>query len=127
MVLVPTTGWRAFSGQFGSSVPEMQEEYDVVLTEEDVARLQERSHFGIAAQTTQPMDRVRWLVALIRNKFPKSEVRFHDTVCQPTKQRQSAAVELEGALSETGGSDRRCLGTALFLPQPATQDQSGRL
>jgi 4-hydroxy-3-methylbut-2-enyl diphosphate reductase len=31
---------------------------------------------------------------LIRQGFPKSEVRFIDTVCQPTKQRQSAAVEL---------------------------------
>src|SRR5207245_3804895 len=69
-------------------------EYDVVLTEDDVAQLQERPRFGIAAQTTQPIDRVRWLVALIQNKFPHSEVRFHDTVCQPTKQRQSAAIEL---------------------------------
>jgi 4-hydroxy-3-methylbut-2-enyl diphosphate reductase len=33
-------------------------------------------------------------VELIREKFPESEVRFVDTVCQPTKQRQNAAVEL---------------------------------
>ena len=38
--------------------------------------------------------KVRLLVALIRDRFPESEVRFHDTVCQPTKQRQSAAIEL---------------------------------
>jgi len=69
-------------------------EYDVVLTEDDVARLQERARFGIAAQTTQPIDRVRHLVALIEKRFPTSKVRFHDTVCQPTKQRQSAAVEI---------------------------------
>jgi len=69
-------------------------EYDVVLTEDDVARLQERARFGIAAQTTQPIERVRHLVALIQTRFPASQVRFHDTVCQPTKQRQSAAVEL---------------------------------
>src|SRR6266446_9858689 len=69
-------------------------EYDVVLTEDDVARLQERARFGIAAQTTQPIDRVRQLVALIQTRFPASKVRFHDTVCQPTKQRQSAAIEL---------------------------------
>ena len=31
---------------------------------------------------------------LIRERFPRSEVRFIDTVCQPTKQRQHAAVEL---------------------------------
>jgi len=69
-------------------------EYDVVLTEDDVARLRERARFGIAAQTTQPIERVRHLVALIQTRFPASQVRFHDTVCQPTKQRQSAAVEL---------------------------------
>jgi 4-hydroxy-3-methylbut-2-enyl diphosphate reductase len=69
-------------------------EFDVVLSEEDVLQLQERSRFGIAAQTTQPIDKVRHLVGLIRRRFPYSEVRFVDTVCQPTKQRQNAAVEL---------------------------------
>ena len=69
-------------------------EFEVVLTEEDVARLPERRRLGIVAQTTQPMDRVRKLVALIRERFPHSEVRFTDTVCQPTKQRQAAALEL---------------------------------
>ena len=50
--------------------------------------------FGIAAQTTQPIERVRHLVRMLRQRFPDSEVRFLDTVCQPTKQRQSAAIEL---------------------------------
>jgi 4-hydroxy-3-methylbut-2-enyl diphosphate reductase len=68
--------------------------FDIILTEEDVAGLQEHPRFGIAAQTTQPIDRVTRLVDLIRARFPHSEVRFHDTVCQPTKQRQSAAIEL---------------------------------
>ena len=68
--------------------------FDVVLTEEDVARLAERPRFGIAAQTTQPMDRVRKLVLLIRERFPRAAVRFVDTVCRPTKQRQTAALEL---------------------------------
>jgi len=75
-------------------VTEDLNDYDVVLTEEDVANLKERPRFGIAAQTTQPIDRVRHLVALIEQKFPRSEVRFSDTVCQPTKQRQTAAIEL---------------------------------
>jgi 4-hydroxy-3-methylbut-2-enyl diphosphate reductase len=48
----------------------------------------------VVAQTTQPIDRVRRLVGLLRERFPQSEVRFADTVCQPTKQRQSAAVDL---------------------------------
>lgn len=69
-------------------------ECDIVLTEADVAALRERPRFGIAAQTTQPIARVRELVALIRGRFPQSEVRFVDTVCQPTKQRQTAAEEL---------------------------------
>ncbi len=70
------------------------DEFDVVLDEGDVAKLCERPRFGVVAQTTQPVDRVRHLVRLIRDRFPQSEVRFIDTVCQPTKQRQNAAVEL---------------------------------
>src|SRR6185369_12351937 len=69
-------------------------EFDVVLGEEDIAELRERPRYGIISQTTQPVEKVRWLVQFIRNRFPNSEVRFIDTVCQPTKQRQSAAVEL---------------------------------
>jgi 4-hydroxy-3-methylbut-2-enyl diphosphate reductase len=68
--------------------------FDVILEEEDVLRLAERRRFGIAAQTTQPIDRVRRLVGLMERRFPRSEIRFIDTVCQPTKQRQAAAVEL---------------------------------
>jgi len=70
------------------------ERCDIVLNEADVERLVEQPRFGIAAQTTQPIERVNRLVELIRQRFPQSEVRFIDTVCQPTKQRQSAAVEL---------------------------------
>jgi 4-hydroxy-3-methylbut-2-enyl diphosphate reductase len=69
-------------------------EYDVVLDERDVLNLREQSRFGVLAQTTQPIEKVRRLVQLIRGRFSKSEVRFVDTVCQPTKQRQHAAVEL---------------------------------
>ena len=68
-------------------------EFDVVLGEEDVASLRERPRFGVVSQTTQPIDKVRRLVQLIRDRFPQSEVRFIDTVCQPTKQRQNAASE----------------------------------
>ncbi|MGA2174733.1 MAG: 4-hydroxy-3-methylbut-2-enyl diphosphate reductase [Verrucomicrobiota bacterium] len=68
--------------------------FDIVLTDEDVEQLAERPRFGIAAQTTQPIQNVRRLVELIRRRFPRAEVRFVDTVCQPTKLRQTAAVEL---------------------------------
>jgi 4-hydroxy-3-methylbut-2-enyl diphosphate reductase len=69
-------------------------DFDVVLTPEDILNLTERERFGVAAQTTQPIERVRELVQLIRQRFPNAEVRFVDTVCQPTKQRQHAAQEL---------------------------------
>ncbi len=70
------------------------DEFDVVLDDEDVRQLKPRSRFGIAAQTTQPIDKVRRLVGQIRGRFPDAEVRFVDTVCQPTRQRQNAAIEL---------------------------------
>jgi 4-hydroxy-3-methylbut-2-enyl diphosphate reductase len=71
--------------------------FDVVLNEQDVLALQERPRIGVAAQTTQPIDRVRQLVALIRKRFPHSVVHFMDTVCRPTKERQNAAVDLARA------------------------------
>jgi 4-hydroxy-3-methylbut-2-enyl diphosphate reductase len=70
------------------------EAFDVVLSEEDVLGLAERPRFGVAAQTTQPIEKVHRLVDLLRQRFPDSEVRFVDTVCRPTKQRQEAAVSL---------------------------------
>jgi 4-hydroxy-3-methylbut-2-enyl diphosphate reductase len=68
--------------------------FDVVLDEQDVPSLAGHPRIGIAAQTTQPVEKVRRMVALIRRQFPHSDVRFIDTVCQPTKQRQDAAVAL---------------------------------
>jgi 4-hydroxy-3-methylbut-2-enyl diphosphate reductase len=68
--------------------------YDVLLEEADVERVAERPRFGVVAQTTQPLDRVRQLVRLLQDRFPRSEVRLIDTVCRPTKQRQAAAVAL---------------------------------
>jgi 4-hydroxy-3-methylbut-2-en-1-yl diphosphate reductase len=69
-------------------------DFDVVLSEADVFELRERARFGVAAQTTQPIERVRELVRLVRERFPHAEVRFIDTVCRPTKQRQHSALEL---------------------------------
>jgi 4-hydroxy-3-methylbut-2-enyl diphosphate reductase len=85
------------------------EEFDVVLTEDDIARLQAKPRFGVAAQTTQPIERVRQLAGLIREKFPRSEVRFIDTVCQPTKQRHRRREQQQHARA----------GSHLFTPLPA--------
>jgi 4-hydroxy-3-methylbut-2-enyl diphosphate reductase len=68
--------------------------FDVVLDDDDVFALQEHPRFGVAAQTTQSIDRVRHLADLIRRRFPRSEVRFVDTVCKPTKDRQASAVDV---------------------------------
>lgn len=68
--------------------------FDVVLHPEDVSALCERRRFGVVSQTTQPSSRVQFLVQLIRRRFPGSEVRFVDTVCRPTKERQSSAEAL---------------------------------
>jgi 4-hydroxy-3-methylbut-2-enyl diphosphate reductase len=68
--------------------------FDVVLDDADVLALDEFPRLGVAAQTTQALEKVRHLVDLIRRRFPRSEVRFIDTVCRPTKERQSAAVEM---------------------------------
>ena len=68
--------------------------FDVVLSREDIAKLAPHARFGVAAQTTQPLVKVEALVEEIRRRFPASEVKFVDTVCGPTKQRQVAAVEV---------------------------------
>ncbi len=68
--------------------------FDVVLDEADVLALDAHPRIGVAAQTTQSVEKVRGLVELIRGRFPQSEVRFVDTVCKPTKQRQSAAIDM---------------------------------
>ena len=68
--------------------------FDVVLDDDDVFALEEHPRIGVVAQTTQAIEKVRRVVDLIRRRFPQSEVRFLDTVCKPTKDRQSAAVEM---------------------------------
>jgi len=68
--------------------------FDVVLDDADVLALEEHPRLGVAAQTTQPLEKVGRLVDLIRRRFPQSDVRVLDTVCRPTKERQSAAVEM---------------------------------
>ena len=69
--------------------------FDVVLDAGDIAALDPHSAgIGVAAQTTQSIEKVRHLVELIRLWLPHSDVRFIDTVCRPTKDRQNAARDL---------------------------------
>lgn len=69
-------------------------EYTLVLNDEDLDRIPPRPKIGVASQTTQPFELVSRFVGEIKRRFPSSEVKFVDTVCQPTKQRQNAAIEL---------------------------------
>ena len=66
----------------------------VIENEDDITHLPHRERYGVISQTTQPVERVRALVEAIRAARPESEVRFTDTVCQPTKNRQNALRKL---------------------------------
>ncbi len=66
----------------------------VLGSEDDIRRLPTARRYGIISQTTQPIERVRSLVAVIRRARPAAEVRFVDTVCKPTKDRQRALQNL---------------------------------
>ena len=68
--------------------------FDVVLNDADILALDAHPRIGVASQTTQTSERVQHLANLIRRRFPESDVRVMDTVCRPTKDRQSAAVEM---------------------------------
>jgi 4-hydroxy-3-methylbut-2-enyl diphosphate reductase len=79
---------RGLTGDLG------RDNFDVVLEDDDVLALDEHPRIGVASQTTQPVEKVRHMVGLIRRRFPTSDVRFFDTVCKPTKERQSAAIDM---------------------------------
>jgi 4-hydroxy-3-methylbut-2-enyl diphosphate reductase len=66
----------------------------VIETTEDIGNLPARERYGVVSQTTQPVERVKALVAAIRQTHAASEVRYEDTVCQPTKNRQTALRKL---------------------------------
>ncbi|MCX6856781.1 MAG: 4-hydroxy-3-methylbut-2-enyl diphosphate reductase [Verrucomicrobia bacterium] len=69
-------------------------EATVVLSAEQVPLIPERRMIGVVSQTTQPLDLVLHLVSTIKARHPLVEVRFIDTVCHPTKQRQTALEEI---------------------------------
>jgi 4-hydroxy-3-methylbut-2-enyl diphosphate reductase len=70
------------------------EEYTVLERPEEIPSLPHRAKYGVASQTTQPLPFVLEMVDRIRAQFPEAEVRFCDTVCAPTKERQTAARRL---------------------------------
>jgi 4-hydroxy-3-methylbut-2-enyl diphosphate reductase len=88
------------------------DQYTIVLSADHLVRLDDWANrgcaFGVVSQTTQPLSLVLDLVEAMRQRFPKSDIRFIDTVCQPTKDRQEAmhrlAAEAE-VIVVVGGAD----------------------
>ena len=70
------------------------QDYTIIANEDELSSLAPYQKIGIVSQTTQQIQHVRNLIAKIREVYPEMEVRFQDTVCQPTKDRQVAAREL---------------------------------
>lgn len=70
------------------------EDYTVIGKPEEIEKLEGRTRIGIVSQTTQQIDYVLSMVERIRARYPEMEVKFSDTVCQPTKDRQVAVREL---------------------------------
>ena len=70
------------------------EDFTIILDASEIDKLLGRDKIGIVSQSTQPIDKVENLVRLIRAAYPEAVVRFRDTVCKPTKDRQVAVREL---------------------------------
>ena len=69
-------------------------DYTVLRDASEIHKVAGKPKLGIVFQTTQQIDFVLEIVDLISKTYPGAEVRFTDTVCQPTKDRQVAAREL---------------------------------
>ncbi|HEY7311111.1 MAG TPA: 4-hydroxy-3-methylbut-2-enyl diphosphate reductase [Gemmataceae bacterium] len=104
----------------------------IVQNEADFSQLAERIkrepdlRLGVVSQTTQPLERVLQLVEAMRRRFPRTDLRFLDTVCQPTKDRQQALRDLAAATDVVvvvGGPDsnnsRKLTELARGLGRPA--------
>jgi 4-hydroxy-3-methylbut-2-enyl diphosphate reductase len=109
------------------------DENDLELLAERLEREPE-ARLGVVSQTTQPLERVRALVEAMRARWPRADVRFIDTVCQPTKDRQQALRDLVAeadVVVVVGGPDSnnsrklvelaRSLGRAAYLVSGADE------
>ena len=65
-------------------------EASVIESVDDIPSLPIVPRYGVVSQTTQPIDHVKALVAALKRERPEAMVEFRDTVCQPTKNRQTA-------------------------------------
>jgi 4-hydroxy-3-methylbut-2-enyl diphosphate reductase len=70
------------------------QDFTVIRDETEIHKLKGHKKIGIVSQTTQQIDFVLDLIEKIRGAYPEANVRFRDTVCKPTKDRQVAVREL---------------------------------
>jgi 4-hydroxy-3-methylbut-2-enyl diphosphate reductase len=110
------------------------DDFTIIQDKDDLPMLDDRlrrhpgARLGIVSQTTQPLEHVTDLVALLCARFPGADVRFIDTVCQPTKDRQQSLRQLAeecDAVVVVGGPDsnnsRKLTELARSLGRPAYQ------
>ncbi len=67
--------------------------YDVLESLEDVVDFGQ-AKLGLVCQTTTPPDLAKQILAAVRARNPSASVRFADTICQPTRERQQALERL---------------------------------
>jgi 4-hydroxy-3-methylbut-2-enyl diphosphate reductase len=89
------------------SITEDLTSYDIVASIADVKQWS-FPKLGVICQTTTAPRQVNEILTAIRNKNPAAEVRFINTVCQPTADRQEALEHLCGrvdAVVVVGGAN----------------------
>jgi 4-hydroxy-3-methylbut-2-enyl diphosphate reductase len=78
----------------------------VVVPDEASARCYDAARVGVVCQSTTPPALAERVRAALERLNPDAEVRFVDTICKPTRDRQQAVVDLVGrvdALVVVGG------------------------
>jgi len=64
------------------------------ITDVEQLSLEYTDKIGIISQTTQQLTHVEEIVKAVRERYPQAEVKFVDTICRPTKERQVALLQL---------------------------------
>jgi 4-hydroxy-3-methylbut-2-enyl diphosphate reductase len=65
-----------------------------VVPNADAVRTLATGRIGVVCQSTTPPDEAERVFAAIRMANPRAEVRYVDTICRPTRERQDAALDL---------------------------------
>jgi 4-hydroxy-3-methylbut-2-enyl diphosphate reductase len=68
-------------------------EYEILESPEDAADFR-RPKLGLVCQTTTPPALAQQILAAVRARNPSAKVRFVDTICSPTRERQQALERL---------------------------------